>query len=122
MINLEQEALKYDLSSLISLQDKRKENIVIFEQSIKNERAASQQEEVIHSTLEQKLRNHDLNIVKLSDTEREWILSDLPKVKSTMENRNKTITLLKTAILEEYEKMDHESRMIMFLQSKNKMS
>lgn len=118
MNDLEQEALKYDLSSLISLQDKRKENISIFERSIKNEREASQQEELIQSTLEQKIRNHDLNIVKLSDTEREWILSDLPKIISTRENRNKTIGLLKSAILEEYEKMDHESRMIMFLQSK----
>jgi len=72
----------------------------------------------MQSTLENKIRNHDLNIAKLSDTEREWILSDLPKIKSTRENRDKTITLLKTAILEEYDKMDHESRMIMFLQSK----
>jgi hypothetical protein len=118
MINLEQEAKKYDLPSLVNLQDKRKENINIFEQSIKNERAASQQEEFMQSTLENKIRNHDLNIAKLSDTEREWILSDLPKIKSTRENRDKTITLLKTAILEEYDKMDHESRMIMFLQSK----
>lgn len=120
MINLEQEASKYDLLSLINLQNKRQENINIFEQSIKNERGASQQEEVIQSTLEQKIRNHDLNIVKLSDTEREWILSDLPKIKSTRENRNTTITLLKAAILEEYDKMDYESRMIMFLQSKGK--
>ena len=118
MINLEQEAKKYDLPSLVNLQDKRKENINIFEQSIKNERAASQQEEFMQSTLENKIRNHDLNIAKLSDTEREWILSDLPKIKSTRENRDKTITLLKTAILEEYDKMDYESRMIMFLQSK----
>lgn len=118
MINLEQEAKKYDLSSLINLQNKRKENIDIFEQSIKNERAASQQEEFMQSTLENKIRNHDLNIAKLSDTEREWILSDLPKIKSTRESRNATITLLKKAILEEYDKMDHESSMIMFLKSK----
>jgi len=118
MINLEQEAKKYDLPSLVNLQDKRKENINIFEQSIKNERAASQQEEFMQSTLENKIRNHDLNIAKLSDTEREWILSDLPKIKSTRENRDKTITLLKAAILEEYDKMDYESSMIMFLQSK----
>jgi len=118
MINLEQEAKKYDLSSLINLQNKRKENIDIFEQSIKNERVASQQEEFMQSTLENKIRNHDLNIAKLSDTEREWILSDLPKIKSTRESRNATITLLKKAILEEYDKMDHESSMIMFLKSK----
>lgn len=120
MNSLEQEALKYNLSSLITLQNKRKENIDIFEQSIKNERSASQQEEFIQSTLEQKLRNHDLNIIKLSDTEREWIILDLPKIKSTREKREVTITLLKSAILEEYNKMDYESRMIMFLQSKDK--
>ncbi len=120
MTNLEQEASKYDLSSLLSLQDKRKENVGIFEKSIKNEREASQQEEAIQSTLENKLRNHDSGLAKLSDAEREWIFTDLPKIKSTRENRNKTISLLKTAILEEYEKMDQESIMIMILQSKSK--
>ncbi len=118
MINLEQEASKYDLQSLINLQEKRKENIKIFEQAITNERAVMQQEATAQATLENKLNNNNLGIGYLSDTEKEWILSDLPKIKSTRENRDKTITLLKTAIMEEYNKMDYESRMIMFLQFK----
>lgn len=118
--DLEKEASKYDLNSLILLQGKRKENVDIFDLAIKNERNVMQQEEVAQAALETKLRNHDLGLIKLTDTEKEWIMSDLPKIKSTKENRNKTIDLLKTAIMEEYEKMDRESRMIMFLKSKSK--
>jgi len=119
MNDIEKEALKYDLVSLIGLQERRKQNVLIFEQSIKNERAACQQEETAQSFLEQKLRQHDLNLNKLTDTDKELILSDLPKLKSTYEKRNQTIMLLKTAILEEYEAMDHEEKMIRFLEKTN---
>lgn len=119
MINLEKEALKYDIASLIKLQKKRQENINIFETSIKNERAASQQEEVAQASLESKLRQHDLGLVKLTDAEKEWILSDLPKLKLTFEKRNQTIMLLKAAIIEEYSMMDNEDKMIRFLGKEN---
>ena len=116
---LQEDAAKYDIQSLIRLQNKRLENIALFEQSIKNERAVSQQEESAQAVLQNKLNNHDLGISKLSDADREWILTDIPKLKSTRENREKTITLLKTAILEEYSSMDYESQMISFLENKN---
>lgn len=119
MNNLEKEAIRYNLDALKKLQDKRKENVTLFEQSIKNERAAMQQEEVAQANLEGKLRHHDLGLIKLTNTEKEWILSDLPKFKSTNEKRNQTISLLKTAILEEYEKMDYEEKMIHFLEKTN---
>lgn len=119
MFDFEKEALKYDIFSLINLQNKRKENIAIFEISIKNERAASQQEEASQFFLENKLKLHDSGSVKLSDTEKEWILSDLPKFKTTFEKRNQTIMLLKAAILEEYEMMDNEEKMIRFLERRN---
>jgi hypothetical protein len=116
---LQEDAAKYDIDSLILLKNKRLENIALFEQSIKNERAISQQEESAQSALQIKLNNHDLGIAKLSDADREWILTDIPKLKSTRENREKTITLLKTAILEEYSSMDYESQMISWLENKN---
>lgn len=119
MIDLEKEALKYDLLSLKKLQEKRKENIILFENSIKNERAALQQEESAQSNLENKLNNHDSGLSKLSDSDKEWILTDLPKLKSTKEKRNNTIMLLKTAIIEEYNIMDHEDKMIFFLEKKH---
>lgn len=119
MIDLEKEALKYDLLSLKKLQEKRKENVVLFENSIKNERAALQQEESAQSNLENKLNNHDSGLSKLSDADREWILTDLPKLKSTKEKRNNTIMLLKAAIIEEYNIMDHEDKMIFFLEKKH---
>jgi hypothetical protein len=117
--SLNKEALKYDLNSLIKLQEKRRENISLFEQSIKGERSASQQEEVAQASLEEKLRYHDLGISKLTDAEKEWILSDLPKLKSTKEKRNQTIMLLKAAILQEQEQMDREEYMIHFLEKRN---
>jgi hypothetical protein len=91
----------------------------LFEQSIKGERSASQQEEVAQASLEEKLRYHDLGISKLTDAEKEWILSDLPKLKSTKEKRNQTIMLLKAAILQEQEQMDREEYMIHFLEKRN---
>lgn len=119
MNELKREAEKYDLSSLINLQKKRRENVGIFEQSIKNERAASQQEESAQANLEAKLRHHDLGLVKLSDADREWIVSDLPKLKSTREKREQTIVLLKAAILEEQTAMDREEQMINYLEIRN---
>lgn len=119
MIDIAKEAKKYDLSALIKLQDKRRENIVLFENSIKNERAALMQEEAAQSNLENKLLNHDIGLVKLSDSEKEWILTDLPKLKTTKEKRNETIMLLKTAIIEEYNIMDYEDKMIFFLEKNN---
>ena len=72
-----------------------------------------QQEETARSILEIRLNG------KIDDAEREWILSDLPKLKSTKENRDNTISLLKSAILEEYASMDYESQMIDFLEKEN---
>jgi hypothetical protein len=115
MNELEKEALKYDLNSLIALQAKRLENIKIFEQSIKNERAAQQQEEGVETALEQKLLLHSSGLSKLSDADMELISADLPKLKSTKQKRLETIQLLKTAILEEQTCMDHEERMINYL-------
>jgi hypothetical protein len=116
-LSLEKEALQYNLSSLIDLQNKRRNNIVLFEQSIKKERDMSNQEETIQFSLENKIMLHDKGINKLSDTEYHWILSDLPKLKTTREKRNQTIMLLKTAIIEEQTSMDREERMIAFLES-----
>ena len=106
----EKEAHKYNLLSLRNLQEKRKQNVTLFEQSIKNERGASQQEEVVQTQLENKLQG------KLSDTEREWILSDLPKLKSTRASREQTIALLKAAIMQEYDQIDIEEKMIHYLE------
>jgi len=116
---LEREALKYDLISLIKLQDKRKENILLFEASIKGEREATQQEETVQSVLETKLRQHDLGLSKLDETDKVLILEDIPKLKSTREKRSQTIMLLKAAIIAEQESMDYEENMIMFLEKKN---
>ena len=117
MNDLDIEALKYDLPSLIRLQDKHKCNILLFEQSIKNERMANQQEENAEVALESKLRQHDIGLSKLSDSDKEWILSDLPKIKLTREKRESTITLLKAAIIEEQTTMDREEQMIRYLET-----
>ncbi len=119
MNNLEKEALKYDLEALKRLQLKRQDNIILFENSIRIERQAAQQEEMAQINLETKLRNHDLGLVKLNDVDKEWILSDLPKLKSAQIKRNQTIMLLKSAILEEQETMDREEKMIRFLEKNN---
>jgi len=116
MKSFEKESLKYDLPSLKALQQKRNQNITLFEQSIKNERTASQQEEIVEATLENKIKMHNLGVVKLSDTDYHLVLLDLPKIKSTRERRNQTIILLKTAIIEEQNSMDYEERMIEFLE------
>lgn len=97
----------YDHDALVLLQEKRRANVALFEQSIKNERAAIQQDETIRASLEGRLQQEGL-----SDGERAWILSDLPKLLSTRENRERTIALLKTAILTEYDSMDSEEKMI----------
>ncbi len=117
--DLKKEAERYDLPSLIKLQDKRRENVAIFEQSIKNERAASQQEESAQSNLETKLRYHDLGIAKLNDSDKDLILTDVPKLQSTREKREETIKLLKSAILEEHTSMDREEQMINYLESRS---
>lgn len=119
MSNLKKEALKYDLASLVRLQQKRKENICLFEQSIKNERAAAQQEENAQATLETKLRQHEIGLVLLSEADKEWILSDIPKLKSTREKRDNTIMLLKAAILDEQAAMDREEQMIHYLEQRD---
>lgn len=120
MKSIEKESLKYDLPSLILLQEKRKENIILFEQSIKKEREAFSQEEIVEATLESKIKLHNLGFNKLDDTEYHWILSDLPKLKLTRERRNQTIMLLKSAIIDEQTSMDHEERMIAFLESNDR--
>jgi hypothetical protein len=119
MIDLKEEAKKYDLQSLIRLQEKRKLNISLFQSSIKNERIAMQQEENAQSSLEEKLRNHEFGLNKLTESEKEWILSDIPKLKTTRERRENTVSLLKAAILEEQEAMDKEEQMINFLEKLN---
>lgn len=117
MSSLEKDALKYDLNSLKELQNKRKLNISLFEESIKKERESSNQEDLIQLNLENKLRYHQLGLSKLSDTDLYLINQDLPKIKSTKDKRNQTIMLLKVAINEEQEQMDYEERMIKFLES-----
>lgn len=116
--DIEKEARKYDLPSLVLLQEKRKQNVALFEQSIKNERLALQQEELVELNLQNKLIQHNSRQVKLPDAEREFILQDLPKIASTRTKRNETIQLLKAAIMGEYDLMDNEEKMIHFLQRK----
>jgi len=115
-MSIEKEALRYDLPSLINLQKKHLENITIFEKSIKNEREAIQQEENAEVALETKLRQNNLGIAKIDDTEIQLILLDLPKLKSTRIKRDQTIMLLKAAIIEEQGAMDREEQMIHFLE------
>jgi len=117
MNSFEKEALQYDLISLVALQEKRKNNIVLFEKAIKQEREASLQEESVQEVLESKLKSHDAGKIKLDDSEYHLIQLDLPKLQSTREKRKYTVQLLKTAILEEQTSMDHEERMIKFLES-----
>lgn len=119
MNDLKREALKYDLDSLVRLQLKRKQNVSLFEQSIKNEREAAQQEETAQAALETKLRHHDLGLNILSEADKEWILADIPKLKSTREKRDNTIMLLKAAILEEQAAMDREEQMINYLENRD---
>ena len=57
MKNYKTDALKYDLVSLINLQNKRIENIRLFEASIENEKKSIFQEDVIQTNLETKLNN-----------------------------------------------------------------
>jgi hypothetical protein len=116
MNDIEKEAIKYDLDSLINLQEKRKNNILLFEKSIDSEKEASFQEEVASSSLETKIRLHNFGISKLDDTEYNWILSDLPKIKSTIQKRMSTILLLRQAIIEEQASIKREACMIEYLE------
>ena len=117
MKTFEKEALQYDLLSLVALQTRRKNNISLFEKSIKEEREISSKEEIIQEALESKLRLHDTGRVKLDASECHLIQLDLPKIKSTREKREQTIKLLKNAIIAEQTSMDYEERMIAFLES-----
>lgn len=116
MTPIQREALKYDLASLVRLQDKRRENVSLFEDSIRKEREARLQEETAEAALKDKLRLHDMGVGRLPDDERQLIANDLPKLASTRAKRDQTIMLLKAAILEEQEAMDREEQMIRFLE------
>ena len=117
MKNYKTDALKYDLVSLINLQNKRIENIRLFEASIDNEKKAIFQEDVIQTNLETKLNKHNNGLSVLDKTAYHLIQIDLPKIKSTKEKRNQTISLLRNAIFEEQNNIDYESKMIDFLRS-----
>lgn len=116
---IQEEALQYSLSSLIELQTKRQQNIQLFEQAIKNERAASMQEAAAQANLEEKMTLYNAKLIKLSGEDYEAIKRDVPKLKSTQEKRKDNILKLQQAILEEQNAIDHETQMIMFLEVKN---
>lgn len=116
---LKQEASQYDLKSLIDLQTKRQQNIQLFEQAIKNERAASMQEAAAQANLEEKLQLFNAKLFKLSAEDHQSIIVDIPKLKSTQERRKENISKLQQAILEEQNAIDHEAQMIIYLESNN---
>jgi len=116
---LRQEALQYDLSSLLLLQDKRSQNIQLFEQSIKNERSASMKENVAQTALEEKVTLYSAKLLKLSSEEFKLMEQDIPKLKSTQDKRKQNIINLQQAILDEQNSMDHEMQMILFLKDQN---
>lgn len=116
---IQEEALQYSLPSLIELQTKRQQNIQLFEQAIKNERAASMQEAAAQANLEEKMTLYNAKLIKLSGEDCEAIKRDVPKLKSTQEKRKDNILKLRQAILEEQNAIDHETQMIMFLEVKN---
>ena len=111
----QREALQYNLSSLILLQDKHQENIVLFETFIKKEREGVIFDKTIQSTLEDRLRLHKSNTVPLNDADVELIKQDLPKILSNIERRAESVKNLQSAILNEQEQMDREEQMITFL-------
>lgn len=116
MNNLKKEAMNYDLVSLINLQNKRRDNIILFEKAIRSEREASMLEASAIATLEDKLRMHNKKAIRLSDAEQKLIIQDVPKLKSTIERRAQTISKLQSAIIAEQESMDREQQMIVFLE------
>ncbi|HEY5268626.1 MAG TPA: hypothetical protein VII94_05915 [Candidatus Saccharimonadales bacterium] len=116
---LQEEASQYSLSSLLELQQKRQQNVQLFEQAIKNERAAGMQEAAATANLEEKLQFYNAKLIKLSEEDRLAIVRDIPKLKSTQEKRKDNIINLQKAILEEQNTMDHETQMIMFLEKHN---
>lgn len=116
-MKFEQEALKYNLDSLIKLQNKRIDNIILFEQSIMKEKKSINMEEAVQTALESKIKLHELGDITLNDTEYYLISLDLPKIKSTIKKRAQTIVLLENAIVEERIAMDYEKNMITFLES-----
>lgn len=114
--DIQKEAEHYDLSSLVQLQIRRQSNIALFEDSIRNERMASQQEAEAEFLLSSKLRLHNTGVSKLDAVQYNQIIEDIPKLQSTQKKREQTINLLKAAILEEQEMMDREEKMIKYLE------
>lgn len=119
---LQQEALKYDLPSLLQLQEKRQQNVQLFEQAIKNERSAAMQEATAQANLEEKMLFHNAKLIKLSDADQYLIRRDIPKLKSTQDKRKENIVKLQQAILEEQGAIDREHQMIMFLETHHDIS
>lgn len=114
---IQEEALQYDLKSLKELQEKRKQNIQLFEQAIKNERSAIMMEMSAQSNLEEKLNLYNAKLFKLSTEDYNAIINDIPKLKSTQERRRENINKLQQAILEEQTTADREVQMIMYLEN-----
>jgi len=118
MDDLQVEASRYDLPSLIALQDKRRENVALFERSIQEEREISTQEERARVVLEEKIRLHEIGVARLDVATHELVSSDLPKLVSTRARREETIGKLEAAIVEERSQIAREGQMITFLQAK----
>ncbi len=116
---LQEEAMQYNLEALKDLQIRHVQNVQLFEQVIKNERAAAMQEATAQQNLEEKLAYHNAKLIKLSEEDFKAIQSDIPKLKSTQEKRKENISNLQLAILAEQQTMDRETQMIMFLESRN---
>lgn len=116
---LQEEALQYDLQSLKDLQNKHIQNVQLFEQAIKNERAAALQEASAQANLEEKITYFNAKLIKLSADDLKAIQADIPKLKSTQERRKENIAKLQQAILDEQTTMDRETQMIMFLESRH---
>lgn len=116
---IQEEAAQYNLQALKDLQTKHLQNVQLFEQAIKNERAASMQESSAQANLEEKLHLFNAKLFKLSQEDHQSIVEDIPKLKSTQDRRKENIVKLQQAILEEQNIMDHEAQMIMYLESRN---
>lgn len=119
MNELEREALNYDLPSLVQQQDRRRQNVQLFEQCIANEKTASLEEAKVQSALEEKLMLANSRVLKLSADEVKLIVDDIPKLKSTQARRRENIQKLQKAILEEQDALDREATMIQFLETRH---
>ncbi len=112
----QKEALHYDLSSLILLQDKHVENVAIFEGCIRKERETIIFEKTVIASLEERLQLHKSKVVRLKDEDVQAIVRDVPRLKDLIAKCDENINNMQNAILEEQEQMDLEAQMISFLE------